>query len=203
MTENHTSDDFKAFEQQYMQDNEGEIVSVYDRHAGLVDGAAWKEQQYDKAKQEIHQSMSEALAKYVVTAELDDVAQEYIRIVLPRFDKHFPVKSNEIAAAIFFGANWQREQMMKEAVDGEVYESVDPDSVWVMQDGWVSSKERGLVAGDRVKLIIVKEDRRMKERVPRKRKKWLSSGDIIQPSHTARTKSAATRSHRPPRCRGA
>ncbi len=42
------SDDFKAFEQQYMQDNEGEIVSVYDRHAGLVDGAAWKEQQMMK-----------------------------------------------------------------------------------------------------------------------------------------------------------
>ena len=54
-------------------------------------------------------------------------------------------------------ANWQREQMMKNAVDGKVHESVDPDSVWVVQDGWVSSKERGLVAGDRVKLIIVKE----------------------------------------------
>ena len=43
--EEPTSDDFEAFEKQYFEENEGEIVSVYDRHAGLVDGMRWKEQQ--------------------------------------------------------------------------------------------------------------------------------------------------------------
>jgi len=73
MQEEPVSEDFKAFEQQYMQDNEGEIVSVYDRHAGLVDGAAWQKQKdfedmlmsdnrnfikcYEQGKEDIKQEM--------------------------------------------------------------------------------------------------------------------------------------------------
>jgi len=36
------SEDFETFEKMYMQGNEGEIVSIYDRHAGLVDGVKWQ-----------------------------------------------------------------------------------------------------------------------------------------------------------------
>ena len=60
----------------------------------------------------IHESMSKALDDYKVSSELFDVATEYIRNTLPRFDKKFPVKSNEISAAIFFGANWERQMIL-------------------------------------------------------------------------------------------
>ena len=39
------SEDFEIFEKQYMNENESEIISVYDRHAGLVDGAKWQREQ--------------------------------------------------------------------------------------------------------------------------------------------------------------
>lgn len=42
------SEDFELFEKQYMNENESEIISVYDRHAGLVDGAKWQREQMKK-----------------------------------------------------------------------------------------------------------------------------------------------------------
>lgn len=48
--ENHEmlSEDFELFEKQYMNENESEIISVFDRHAGLVDGAKWQREQMKK-----------------------------------------------------------------------------------------------------------------------------------------------------------
>lgn len=40
------SKDFELFVKQYMNENESEIISVYDRHAGLVDGAKWQREQW-------------------------------------------------------------------------------------------------------------------------------------------------------------
>ena len=65
--EEFVSDDFKAFEQQYMKENEGEIVSVYDRHAGLVDGAAWQRLRIVKAL------LSEVLPCFMHGGEDDEV----------------------------------------------------------------------------------------------------------------------------------
>jgi len=46
--ETPTNDEFKAFAQKYLKENDGEILNVYDRYAGLVDGANWHKQQIMK-----------------------------------------------------------------------------------------------------------------------------------------------------------
>jgi len=38
---NNFQTDFKSFEEDYMKVNECAIISIYDRHAGLVDGMTW------------------------------------------------------------------------------------------------------------------------------------------------------------------
>lgn len=40
--------ELERFEKEYLEKNRDEIVSVYDRHAGLVDGARWQKQQLMK-----------------------------------------------------------------------------------------------------------------------------------------------------------
>lgn len=42
------SEDFKQFENAYLEKEKDEIICVYDRHAGLVDGAQWQKQQIRK-----------------------------------------------------------------------------------------------------------------------------------------------------------
>lgn len=58
------------------------------------------------------------------------------------------------------GANWQKEQMMKNAVDGEVtldyWDSEDREVDLILADN-VIGEEHGIKDGDKVKLIIIKE----------------------------------------------
>ena len=39
------SEDLEEWEKQYLEANKDEILNVYDRHAGLVDGANWQKEQ--------------------------------------------------------------------------------------------------------------------------------------------------------------
>ena len=50
LQEEPVSEDFKQFEETYLDKEKDEILCIYDRHAGLVDGANWqKEQMMEKA----------------------------------------------------------------------------------------------------------------------------------------------------------
>ena len=40
------SEDFKQFEESYLEKEKDEIVCVYDRHVGLVDGAQWNQDRF-------------------------------------------------------------------------------------------------------------------------------------------------------------
>lgn len=42
------SEDFKEFEVEYFEREKDNIVCVYDRHAGLVDGAKWQKERISK-----------------------------------------------------------------------------------------------------------------------------------------------------------
>lgn len=42
------SDDFKKFEEDYLEREKEEIICVYDRHAGLIDGAQWQKEKDDE-----------------------------------------------------------------------------------------------------------------------------------------------------------
>lgn len=46
--EDPLSDDFKKFEENYLEREKEEILCVYDRHAGLVDGAQWQKGKDDE-----------------------------------------------------------------------------------------------------------------------------------------------------------
>lgn len=42
--EESVSENFKQFEDEYLDKEKDEILCIYDRHAGLVDGAKWQKQ---------------------------------------------------------------------------------------------------------------------------------------------------------------
>ena len=48
LQEEPVSEDLKEFEVEYIEREKDNIVCVYDRHAGLVDGAKWQKQQMMK-----------------------------------------------------------------------------------------------------------------------------------------------------------
>lgn len=67
---NPVSDDFKLFEKEYLEKEEDEILCVYDRHAGLVDGAQWQKlQMIEKACK----WLDENAAKYLIDKSVHGV----------------------------------------------------------------------------------------------------------------------------------
>ncbi len=67
----------------------------------------------------------------------------------------------DIINAFKTGANWQKEQMMKNSVEGEVtvdYWDAEDREVDVILADDVIGEEHGIKDDDKVKLIIVKED---------------------------------------------
>ena len=94
--------------------------------------------------------------------DLEEAADNHIRKVVdaaghPGWDW----TTQDIADAFIAGAKWQKEQMMKEAVEGEVC----IPNVWVEHKEGKElvvraeiSKELGFKFGDKVRIIIVKED---------------------------------------------
>lgn len=68
--EEPVSDDFKLFEKEYLEKEEDEILCVYDRHAGLVDGAQWQKlQMIEKACK----WLDENAAKYLIDKSVHGV----------------------------------------------------------------------------------------------------------------------------------
>lgn len=93
------------------------------------------------------EELNKAIKKYV-DARLDKTYEaygEHRQKQLSKFDAY------DIEEAIEYGAEWMKEQMMKEAVEGNIY-GVD--------EQWVESEvvEHIGQEGDKVKLIIIKED---------------------------------------------
>ena len=88
----------------------------------------------------------------------EDLEKEIDRVFFKNECDSQRLHHKEIADIARHFAAWQKQQMMNDAVDGKVQESVDTDSLWVMQDGWFSGIKYGLTKGDKVKLIIVKEE---------------------------------------------
>jgi hypothetical protein len=76
--------------------------------------------------------------------------------------KHRPASMDYKETARHF-ANWQKQQMMKEAISGEVKEGLAVGDLGWEDSGWIETdtfriEKYALKANDKVKLIIVKED---------------------------------------------
>lgn len=65
--------------------------------------------------------------------------------------------TSDLEEAIEYGAKWMREQMMKEAVEGVVYNALlhNENNVFVQSDEFPKGQFNPC---DRVKFIIIKED---------------------------------------------
>ena len=72
---NNFQTDFKSFEEDYMKENEGAIISIYDRHAGLVDGMAWGRNKI------IGTLLSEVLPCYMYAEEAVEVVEKLEEIL--------------------------------------------------------------------------------------------------------------------------
>ncbi|MBR3675412.1 MAG: hypothetical protein IKN69_04645 [Bacilli bacterium] len=87
-------EDFQAFEKQYMEDYKDEIVSPYDRRAGLVDGMKWQKEKYLKGA--LMEPSSEGLEEEIercwkdwISSEEDEVEGLLIKSEFEKYARHF------------------------------------------------------------------------------------------------------------------
>ena len=133
------SEDFKLFEKEYLEKEKDEILCVYDRHAGLVDGAKWQKEQFEKNRLKHCNS---------ITNEQAELEQGFIDQHLDKYQR-MPT----FLDAIEYGMRLQKQQMMKDAIDAEITYG---KSLAIPSLGYKLDKE-GLDYGDKVKVIIIKK----------------------------------------------
>lgn len=96
-------------------------------------------------------SFIDSLHEEPVNEELEKVAYEY---------SLYPVAPSKFVLAeqgFKDGANWQKQQLMKKAIEGIVTTNIDG---WInVMTGLIRPEEAGANFGDKVKLIIIKEDK--------------------------------------------
>ena len=117
----------------------------------------------------------DTLKEEPVSEELEKAAEEYIKYT-PRYDIEYELEEgndpteidcftiDEATAAFIAGAKWKKEQMMAKGVDGivhlfgkcEVASVHYDDPTGVPMSYFMTSK--GFLAGDKVKVIVIKED---------------------------------------------
>jgi len=72
-------------------------------------------------------------------------------------DDDFNKLAELMKQAVLYGAHWKELQMMKKAIKGIVTTNIDG---WInVMTGFIKPEEAGANFGDKVKLIIIKEDK--------------------------------------------
>jgi hypothetical protein len=136
--EEPVSEDFKKFEEQYLEKEKDEIISVYDRHAGLVDGAQWQKKQFEKNRLAACDRQTEEEAEMERDFCMGIIENEHRQ---PTFDD-----------AIKYGMRLQKKQMMAKAIDARCFG---------FQDAALFSFRLPVgnyLVGSEVKVIVIKED---------------------------------------------
>ena len=91
----------------------------------------------------------------------EDVEEEAMNYIAPIENedglKVINFSGQDIKDAFIAGASWQKEQMMKEAVEGKIY-GYDDGSFELIASWLDMPKESKFKFGDRVRIIIVKEE---------------------------------------------
>ena len=111
-----------------------------------------------------------ALHEETVSEDLEKASKEWL---MPQLDKSYAnygeVKMMELTHfdgyamldAIEFGAKWQKEQMMEDAVDGDItfdYYGDDDKTYGCIAHDSFCLEDFGLKDRDKVKVIVIKED---------------------------------------------
>ena len=135
--EEPVSEDFKKFEEQYLEKEKDEIISVYDRHAGLVDGAQWQKKQFEKNRLAACDRQTEEEAEMERGFCMGIIENEHRQ---PTFDD-----------AIKYGMRLQKKQMMAKAINAQCFG---------FQDAALFSFRLPVgnyLVGSEVKVIVIKE----------------------------------------------
>jgi hypothetical protein len=108
-------------------------------------------------------SFIDSMQEELISEDLKKAARKYAGIPedSPHDLKYCVQDKKAKYDAVLYGANWQKEQMMKNAKDGVITFDYygDNDKIYgcIAHDSF-SLEELGLKDGDKVKLIIIKED---------------------------------------------
>ena len=94
----------------------------------------------------------DALSRSSLPSELDEAAEKYVSTLCDRADEGLRIDTT-LESAFIAGAKWQKEQMMKEAVEGEVF--LNPYPTISLDD----CKDYDFKDGDKVRIIIIKEEK--------------------------------------------
>ena len=113
---------------------------------------------HNQSEDEIFLRYLDTLKEQPVCEDLKEAAYKKVREMFGNdmvdYDGHSLVDASKAAKIFIAGASWQKEQMMKEAVEGEVEKCyVDECGVHTCV-----SLGSGYTPGTRMKLIIVKEE---------------------------------------------
>lgn len=96
-------------------------------------------------------SLGEAARLYAIPHYTKDIDVHHI--------EEYPYDTG-LEAAFIAGAQWQKEQMMKDAVECVVYAGMKGNKWIVSYIGNYESMVKACKVGDKVRIIIVKEDER-------------------------------------------
>lgn len=100
------------------------------------------------------ESASEELSQAAITAADEDMQG---RQIMEESNENRQLYSRIFRRGFKDGANWQREQMMAKAIDGEVLENYD-GKVLEYGDSILNKKLSNCKVFDKVKVIIIKEN---------------------------------------------
>ena len=123
---------------------------VYDENRGAYKA---KYEAFDKALELLTPSIVDSQPEETVSEDMEKAAKVYEQT---RNDLDVVSDNQMVERAFQAGAKWQRQQMMKKAIEGIVTTNIDG---WInVMTGFIRPEEAGANFGNKVKLIIIKED---------------------------------------------
>lgn len=102
--------------------------------------------------------------KEIIIPHIDSMQEECVSDDLKKFAEEWD-ESLYRSDAVIAGANWQKQQMMKDAADGQIHryymkDSIIGDSISIDYgvEANLDVNKHNFAHGDKVKVIIIKED---------------------------------------------
>ena len=126
-------------------------TSQYDDNRGAYKA---KYEAFDKALELLTPSIMDSQPEETVSEDMEKAAKVYEQT---RNDLDVVSDNQMVERAFQAGAKWQRQQLMKKAIEGIVTTNIDG---WInVMTGFIRPEEAGANFGNKVKLIIIKEDK--------------------------------------------
>jgi anion-transporting ArsA/GET3 family ATPase len=126
-------------------------TSQYDDNRGAYKA---KYEAFDKALELLTPSIVDSQPEETVSEDMEKAAKVYEQT---RNDLDVVSDNQMVERAFQAGAKWQRQQLMKKAIEGIVTTNIDG---WInVMTGFIRPEEAGANFGNKVKLIIIKEDK--------------------------------------------